>query len=946
MNNIKELYNNLINDIKNIKINPFDEINIITPSNMICSYLKFEFLKNNNKKVLMNINIISINDFIFKILKLDDYYSIISNEFLIYLIIKNIKNNNDFLPNNIKEYINDENHLFDFANNLSPIYLKYDKSDELDNLDSYQKELYKLLEKDFNEFKCGTISFIYKQNKGFNKINNLYFFGFFMIDKIYENIINDYKKENEIKEYNLKYNDDYKINYYSKFENKILACPSKIREIEILHTNICKILEEDKNIKYNDILVLSPDIASYKSAISSVFRQDGINYPNIPFSIYALCEIKSDETSALKILIDIINKKYFTRTDFISLASNKIVMNVRGINEEDLDEFKNALINTNTYRQNERYDDWDYLRKRIILSKITDYNLDFKDNITKIDNVYYQSYDSLFLSDEIKTKILSLIDDLNEFIKLDNNIKSFDDINKINDILRKFICVLDDNDNISNYYYKKINNIINYFENMDFNLSLNIFLRFLFDSSKRRMLIDGNPFTKGVTFTNLSSNIIYSKYIFIIGANSINLPKDYTKSELECDIDINSFLKEKEEKSFYLQASNTDNLIISYINKDLIKDAELFKSPFVNNIEIKKLGYKDEQIEKHQDEINHKIDETRSWDEIYTLRSKNNKDSINNLFNEEEKEKNIINFNIKKEEKFNVSNLADFLKEPLKFKYEFIFKKDYSNDDKIENSYEQFDIDNLSKSIIINKMILNLLISYKEGILFDKYEFKNELKINHELSYILESIEDNEFEDLYKKSLDKYNLITKEETILSSNINYNLLPDLSLNYYILVCNKEMISVKDNNTISYYDLKELKDSDDFSNYTDLYIYSLLDIALKNDEKEYDCFLIKSKKKSVEFKINSIKAKEILNNIYNLIYEYDNMAFPINLIRKKEITYDKYKESILDTNGKGDWSYFDDKDMFDLDYDILINEDNFNLKFEEYKNKILDLVLFIK
>ena len=159
------------------------------------------------------------------------------------------------------------------------------------------------------------------------------------------------------------------------------------------------------------------------------------------------------------------------------------------------------------------------------------------------------------------------------------------------------------------------------------------------------------------------------------------------------------------------------------------------------------MGYTDKKIEKHEDEINHKIDETRSWDEIYTLRSKNNKDSINNLFNEEEKEKNIIKFDIKKEEKFSISNLADFLEEPLKFKYELLFKKDYSNDDEIDNSFEQFDIDKLSRSIIINSITLNLLKSYKEGILFDKDEYKNELKINHELSYILESIEDNEFED-------------------------------------------------------------------------------------------------------------------------------------------------------------------------------------------------------
>ncbi|MEE3340860.1 MAG: exodeoxyribonuclease V subunit gamma, partial [Hallerella sp.] len=51
----------------------------------------------------------------------------------------------------------------------------------------------------------------------------------------------------------------------------ITAAPSKVREVEAVHTQICKLLENGSDIR--DILVVSPNIAAYRTAIFQVFDQ-------------------------------------------------------------------------------------------------------------------------------------------------------------------------------------------------------------------------------------------------------------------------------------------------------------------------------------------------------------------------------------------------------------------------------------------------------------------------------------------------------------------------------------------------------------------------------------------------------------------------------------------------------------------------------------------------
>ena len=66
---------------------------------------------------------------------------------------------------------------------------------------------------------------------------------------------------------------------------EIHACHSRMREVEVLHDNLLKLLDTDRAIGPGDILVMAPDIEAYAPLVQAVF--DGQTDPalRIPFSI-------------------------------------------------------------------------------------------------------------------------------------------------------------------------------------------------------------------------------------------------------------------------------------------------------------------------------------------------------------------------------------------------------------------------------------------------------------------------------------------------------------------------------------------------------------------------------------------------------------------------------------------------------------------------------------
>ena len=120
----------------------------------------------------------------------------------------------------------------------------------------------------------------------------------------------------------------------------VYCAPNTLREIEELHSRICKEIQEDNkkdkdNLRFSDFLVYAPDINKYSSAISRVFNQDGTNYPRIPYRIAGEITEKRQINNALDVLFDIANKQFFTRNDFHKIIKNPMIQIVNGFTDKD-----------------------------------------------------------------------------------------------------------------------------------------------------------------------------------------------------------------------------------------------------------------------------------------------------------------------------------------------------------------------------------------------------------------------------------------------------------------------------------------------------------------------------------------------------------------------------------------------------------------------------------
>jgi len=927
---LNDLVDALFYDVTTLKINPFDTITVVCVDKRMINFLEAQWIKKTDK-VLMNVEFITLNDFALKVMNVGKHYSTIKNDELIFHLIDILTSGEVNLSQKYQKYLSDNVRLFDFATNLSKIILEYDEFSKLDQLSNWQKEVYDKLIKIFNASNVATLSFIKNNIKSFNRLNNVYLFGFYNIPPIFEEIINNYEKEfGRIPTYKLLENDDRCANIMN---GEIIGAPSNIREIEVVHGIICKLLNENKNLKANDFIVLSPNMNDYKSIIPSIFNQDGVDYPNVPYVISSSTNEETDEAVILNKLLEVYKKGFYTRTDFIELISNSLVQKIREITLLDVDNYKNAIVDMNIYRGN----DWEYAKKRMLMSKISDINLTFDEAVVELDEKYLP-YSKIGFDDESIIKFINLIDDLNSWLesmnKIKNNICDNETINILRCECSKWIALRDEDENIINFYFRKVDKAFSRWLNKNVNCNIDLLIYYLIKVSKRSTISRGIPFTGGVTFTDLKVNsILSSKYLFIIGTNSTSIPKRYIKSELECeDIDINISKRKLEEESFYIQAFNCDNLIISYINRDLLNDVENYKSIYINELENKNLS-EDEHLR------NISIDEDRDISELYTLRSTLNKNYYNDIMGvqKEDVKPTIDSPQSEKQKTFFTKDLADFLEEPLMYKAKKIFGKDSLLEEKLSVEFEPIVLSSLDASDITSKIILLRAKNHK----INTNQIKEELKITHKLPFLNEKITEIEF----NKYLSRAFIV--DDILNGSEYRVVMLNDLTLDCeskWTLKSKNEIIVFNDHNYI------EPKFKNDFklNDYLNIYICSLMDIATKNINEEIivKLYVPSPDLEFTTYNITSNRAVEILNNIYKLMTDFtDNFAAPF--IKKdtfinpgKEIDINEFESSF-----RGDyscWAYFDEAKLFDLDVDLGFDKE----KLKEYYKKINEYVLFKK
>lgn len=936
-NQLRQLGDELKNIIKN-RDNIFNTITIVIPNSKIEQWFKSYWLKTEND-ILMNVKFVSINEALLNIIDCEKPFKLISRESLKSLIIKYLskKEYQDILPTDIRNYFCENGNninpikIYDFANKLSQLYLEYEQDQFI--ISGWQKQLYEIIVEEANSYNLSTVSYTFNNTKKIKVLNNkLYFFGFIEFTKLQETIINEYGIEADILMFLLTQDNEYKKEY------SLSSAPSKLREIEVVHSKICELLKDPSN-KYSDFLVLAPDISVYEKTISRVFKQDNINFPDIPYSINDKKRLQTNVYNGLKKLFDIVNKNYYTRLDFFNLINNHDIQESRGITNDDVINWSKSIIDMNVYRNNEVSDDWEYAKMRVLMSKVSGIN-DVDNNVVEVLDNEYIPYTNISFDDESIIKFVSLIDDLKQWKDIIQNIEFLNNENiiLIRNELDKWFSIKDSNGFETNGYYKNVIEILNYWINIDIsdnNVPLNVLFYTLLDASVITRFKVGDYFTRGITFSDFDINaVVSSKYIFFLNAGSKELPVQVTKSELDLrEYDINQ--TEKIENSFLIQYQNSENkFYISYINKDLKTDEDFYPSSLIIKLS--------ERCKVEEEVIS--LDETRLWNELYTKKEYKNKNYYLELLDTKE----IVDdtnetYNNEIRKTVSLKDMADFLTEPLQYKTKKVFGRDDELEEEIKDEYEPFELDNMNRALLINKIGVDVLVNKKDIDSTDNFnDLKHRFNLHHKLPYINTELNEAAFNDVLVNSKKVVNLIKDKlgddfETKILDDVLFNEPVEWKLSY-----NKEICFKVNGTSIKYSQIKKLPKEDREDDYLMLYVASLMHVSTLN-ENTYDIQIYRTKERN--YSLTPTEAKNLLIDIYNLMIDYsDNVCLPINDFNKGKV---KSLQDLITLvkDDMGPWGFFGEKKLFDYDTQLGYTKENFEEKYKLMQEQCKKLIKYM-
>ena len=906
---LEKLANNLFEDIRGDK-NFFTTKKIIVPSKQMEAYLKTYYLKNYDS-VLMNVSFLTFNKAIIEFFgndkKLANRHQIRS------LIIKYLNSNKEIIIDELmRSYLQEPNlavKLFDLANELTNLFKKFEDDDKIEKL-KCQKDIYDYVIDNLNKNNLVTPLSLYESSSSIDEA--VYFFGFIKYSECEKKFLACFKNK---KEYKLSINNDAETN-----KVELIKAPSKIREIEYLHSKICEMLLEDNNM-LSDFLVVGTNISEYEDVIARVFNQDDVDYPNIPYYINAKSYKNNDVYNALTMFKDIVNKGHFTRLDFDNLINNKIIKFIRGITENDIEKWRDLILELNIYFTK---DEWDYAKKRLLVSKIAD--VSDEDNIVKIEGKDYIPFASIGLDDDSIVRFIEIVDDLNNMLEKYNSSDLVNDkwIEEFKESIDKFLSILDYNSIETNYYYKKVVDIFEHWKNNEiFNIPTRTFLEAIIDAAKVAVSKSGELYTSGISFVEYNNSPLAAKYIFFINASSDNLPIKRTRNALN-ENEIIYYTDDK--NAFNSLYNNCEKMFISYVYRDLINDEEFYLSNFVkdlNDTKIKEIASKNsDDFEKGIQTI--LIDEDgKTIEKIFTRRGDKNKEYQDILLNKKTgaSGKDNVKIEYSNPTEIKVSKLADFLNEPLANKANRLFGRldDYVKD--FSNEYSPFEISNIDYVSIIKEIVIRMLNTEEGHEEQEKNDIIESLKLRNLIPNITEEISDR----LIKELFEVYNTLKKELKHEEENgYKWEIikLPDYSLpnKKTKLVDDIEVIRLSKDNEFKYIPIKnpDKKYNKDLLN---IYVISLMDIAKRDVDERYNVILCSDYDKNIFIskQIDHKKAIGILNCIYEYYiayYEKNNYALDYEWIKDKNNFPDDCYEIKTELNKKS-WKYFNEGKLFEFD-----------------------------
>ena len=757
----------------------------------------------------------------------------------------------------------------------------------------------------------------------------------------------------------------------------LTGAPTRLREIEVVHSNICKLLSKNDNTQLGDILVVAPKIQDYRTAIEQVFDQNDLfsadsNFPYIPYTIADYSGERSLTAEALNILFGILKKHYLSRSDVFALLHNYLVQTVRDFSDEDVSNWADWSSKLNIYRDRNGHEEWQKAKNRLLLARLTS-------DLVETNECKFLPFETMTTADNNSLyKFIQIIDELVEWESYSQKEKlDISDINRLEELLKSWLLL---DDNIPENLYNEslvFQNVVEEIERQRLTASPDVFTdcfaNALFDRSAAVTLHSANILTQGITFANFESNrILSAKYVFFLGLDSKFFPGVDNENELDLRGSKDKrqpgdeSIPDRNKNAFLCQLMAAgEGLFFSYVNKNLQKDEEYFKSSVLEDL-FKSV------YDSSFTENNIKIDEDRPWNELYTQREYRNKHNFIALQSSKDSQDSLSSqtqTDAPQEaatlpDRITISQMKKFLNEPFIF---YVYQKltnNYDDEEKEQLEFEPLFLNNKVNSEIRKEYVISQL------------QGKNDItpeKISLTLS-ILNSLPDSYFgtaavETVFENAKTILEKITSECPFAGSLIfNENKMhhiPQLSgitpKDWYIsgelAWYDKNYTDTKIINTL------ELSGS---NNVISGYITSLLLLAAQpdNDKNVYDINLhvlvftqdTASIPEPENFKATPADARSILNEIYKAMFiDQYKKSVPLSLIQeefkgvyKKQFifSFNQFKDKLQSDYGHTEWTYFSKKKLFDLDSDLGYTDETFDAKWSKAKKHQKQLIKYLK
>lgn len=758
------------------------------------------------------------------------------------------------------------------------------------------------------------------------------------------------------------------------FENdaslSLTGAPSRLREIEALHSRICALLQDNtKDVRLNDIIVMAPDIESYRPAIYEVFDQtqpgDKENL-RIPFTVVGSESFDSMTSRALHGLFEIQRNKSLTRPLFFELVRNPIVQAVRGIEPDFVASWENWIDAMHIYRDlTECPNGWMNGVRRMLAAR-------FSACRVGNDEHDYEPFADLDSGNPDSLCAFSrCIQDLETWIGMRNSAVDEDMLARTMEFVRSWIALPEIPKGMGCEYivYQRIAESAELLESMfrtgKTALSWECVSQTLEAAASNSELPGGKLFARGITFMQFqAARIVPVKYLFFIGADAMKFPGTGEARSLDlrqCTTRWPGDTQpaDRNRYGFLCQLMCTgEQFHISYVNCDLQKDKAFYPSSPIHDIRdmlcnAAETYLKDAGKLKEEEKIDREhvwpvteipLDEKRDWSELFTPRAFRNKAAYLKMIEKEqrqkEKPKDADSQNAQNEshkthprERVSLYQIRQFLEDPFRCYVSQILLND--EEDTTDEEFEPIALDNLQSSNALKQCVQHILQNGDESkeTFFEEFNdlFPNGIfgriekdnlwnsasSIAHQMRDELK-IRDIKFDNIC--SVEMRTEDGKSWTLQGNRLWYTHVDDPHRDEQITA-----------HTLSIYRVaaKEKKDRKDF---IPLYVTALSLLAEPQDDSNTSWnvsmrIICPMKDYQDSFSITPEEAQKRLQSIYERM-ETEHRCIPAEWLEKTDDhnTFAKYRDGLTGYNSP--WQYFDKKDLFNLDKDVGFHEETFS------------------